>query len=252
MTGSAIRLGPGIRVLVTGASSGIGYATTREFAARGCRVVAVARDSDALTALRRHTGALPLPVDLTDPNAADDVLGSAGPVDVLVCNAGIGWAGPLSAMPGHDVDALLRLNVTATVRLVHAALPGMLARGRGHLVVVSSIAGYMAVADEAVYSATKAAVTALASAVRHEVADRGVGVTVVVPGVVDTPFFTRRGTPYARTVPKPVSADSVAQRLVRAVENGRTEVFVPRWLQFPARLRGLAPGLSDLLQRRFG
>ncbi len=110
----------------------------------------------------------------------------------------------------------------------------------------------MAVEHEAVYSATKAAVNVLAASVRHEVAAHGVGVSVVVPGVVDTPFFARRGVPYTRRFPRPVPASAVAAGIVRAVDRGRTEVFVPRWLRLPARLRGAAPGLTDALQRRFG
>jgi short-subunit dehydrogenase len=77
-------------------------------------------------------------------------------------------------------------------------------------------------------------------------------VSVVVPGVVDTPFFGRRGTPYDRTTPKPVTADKVAAALVHAVVHDRAEVFVPAWLRLPARLHGLAPGLVYQLQRRFG
>jgi short-subunit dehydrogenase len=82
--------------------------------------------------------------------------------------------------------------------------------------------------------------------------DDGVGVTVVVPGVVATPFFERRGRPYDRARPRPVSADSVATALVLAVERDRAEVFVPAWLRLPARLHGALPGLAHALQRRFG
>lgn len=245
-------IGPGTTAVVTGGSSGIGAAAAELLAERGCAVVVVGRDAAALADVASRTGGLARTADLADADAADRVLGESGQVDLLVCNAGVGWAGRLSDMPPGDIERLVRVNLLAPTHLVRSALPAMLRRGRGHIVLVSSIAGSMGVAEEAVYSATKAGLNALAASVRHEVADRGVGVTVVVPGVVDTPFFDRRGVPYQRRTPRPVSAATVARAMVRAVEKNRAEVFVPRWLRLPARLRGLAPTLTDALQRRFG
>jgi short-subunit dehydrogenase len=123
---------------------------------------------------------------------------------------------------------------------------------RGHLVFVTSIAGRMGVADEAVYSASKAGLSTFADAIRLAHAPDGIGVSVVVPGVVDTKFFDRRGRPYDRRSPRPVPAAKVAAALVAAVEHNRPEVFVPAWLRFPARLNGLAPALVAKLQRKFG
>jgi short-subunit dehydrogenase len=245
-------IGPGARVLVTGGSSGIGAATVAAFAARGCRVVAVGRDASALAAVARRTNATPYVADLTEPRAIPALVSEAGDVDVLVAAAGLGRAGCLTDLADDEIVELVDTNVLASLRLAHAVLPGMVRRGRGHLVFVSSIAGHMAVAREAVYSATKAAVNVFAASVRHEVAVHGIGVSVVVPGAVDTPFFARRGAPYTRRFPRPVPASVVADGIVRAVERGKAEVFVPRWLRFPARLRGVAPGLTDALQRRFG
>lgn len=243
---------PGTRVLVTGGSSGIGAAAVEAFAARGCDVVALGRDRAALDDVARRTGATSLVADLTDPRVLDTLPTDVGELDVLVASAGVGWAGDLVDMTTDTIDDLVRVNVSAPIRLAHAVLPGMVRRGRGRLVFVSSIAGHMAVEQEAVYSATKAAVNVFAASVRHEVARHGVAVSVVSPGVVDTPFFARRGVAYTRRFPRPVSASAVATAIVRAVDEGHAELFVPRWLRFPARLRGLAPGLTDALQRRFG
>lgn len=243
---------PGTRVLVTGGSSGIGAATVAAFAARGCHVTALGRDADALGDVAADTGADPHVADLADPASAGTVAAVVGDIDVLVASAGVGWAGDLTDMADRDLDALVHVNVLAPLRFARTMLPGMLRRGRGHLVFVSSIAGHMAVEGEAVYSATKAAVNAFAASVRHEIAERGVGVSVVVPGVVDTPFLARRQVPYTRRFPRPIPASAVATAIVRAVERGSAEVFVPRWLRLPARLRGVAPGVTDALQRRFG
>ncbi|MEU6641517.1 SDR family NAD(P)-dependent oxidoreductase [Saccharomonospora sp. NPDC046836] len=244
-------IGPATTAVVTGGSSGIGAATAQLLAYRGCQVLVVGRDAVALAGVARRTGGRACTTDLAEPGAAARVLAEAGEVDLLVCNAGVGWAGQLTDMPGEALEQLVRTNLLAPMRLVREALPGMLARGRGHIVLVSSIAGSMSVAQEAVYSATKAGLDAFGASVRGEVAGRGVGVTIVVPGVVDTPFFARRGVPYARHRPRPVPAGKVATALVAAVERGKAEVFVPRWLRLPARLRGSAPVLTDALQRRF-
>src|SRR5438067_13172938 len=113
-------------------------------------------------------------------------------------------------MPVADLDRLVTVNVLATLRLTRAVLPGMVARRRGHVVLVSSIAACLGVREEAVYAATKAALRAFADSVRYEVADAGVGVSVLVPGVVDTAFFDRRGTPYPRRRPRPRPPEEAA------------------------------------------
>jgi short-subunit dehydrogenase len=242
----------GARALVTGASSGIGAATARRLAELGARLLLVGRDERALAELAAETGGRTLAVDLRRPAAPTEIATWAGDVDLLVCNAGIGWAGPLADLPLAGIDELVTVNLTAHLGLARLLVPGMVTRGRGHLVLVSSIAGCLGVADEAVYAATKAGLRTFADSVRLANAGTGVGVSVVVPGVVDTPFFTRRGAAYDRVRPKPVAPDEVAAALVNAVRHNRSEVFVPAWLRFPARLHGAFPGLVYQLQRRFG
>ncbi|HEX5406433.1 MAG TPA: SDR family NAD(P)-dependent oxidoreductase [Pseudonocardiaceae bacterium] len=242
----------GARTLITGASSGIGAVTATRMAALGAVPLLVGRSEQALTELAASTGGKQLVADLGRPGAARTIADWAGDVDVLVCNAGIGFAGDLAEQDLAAIDELVTVNLTAHLGLARLLLPGMLARRSGHLVLVSSIAGCLGVADEAVYAATKAALRTFADSVRLATAGTGVGVSVVVPGVVDTPFFVRRGKPYDRSRPKPVPAGDVAEALVDAVLRNRAEVFVPAWLRFPARLHGAIPGLVYQLQRRFG
>ncbi|WP_432861477.1 SDR family NAD(P)-dependent oxidoreductase [Microbispora rosea] len=253
----------GARVLVTGASSGIGAATALELSARGARLVLSGRDQEALADVAARTGGEMLPADLSDPSA--DLAVRAGRVDMLVACAGEGWSGPLARMSGGTAERMIAVNLTAHVQLTRLLLPGMLERGRGHLVYVASIAGVVGVEEEAVYAATKAGLLAFAESLRYElpavdgngvdgngVDGNGVGVTAVVPGVVDTPFFARRGRPYTRRRPAPVAPERVARAIAVAVERDRAEVYVPAWLRLPARLQGAAPGAFRVLARRFG
>ncbi|KAA9378415.1 SDR family NAD(P)-dependent oxidoreductase [Microbispora cellulosiformans] len=239
----------GARVLVTGASSGIGTAIALELWARRARLVLSGRDREALAAVAARTGGEVVPADLAQ-DGTEELAARAGPVDVLVANAGEGWSGPLTRMPGGTAERLIAVNLTAHVRLTRLLLPAMIERGRGHLVYVASIAGVVGVPEEAVYAATKAGLLAFAESLRYELP--GIGVTTVVPGVVDTPFFARRGTPYARRRPAPVPPERVARAVAVAVERGRAEVYMPAWLRLPARLHGAAPGPFRALARRFG
>lgn len=242
----------GARALITGASSGIGSATARLLAQAGARPLLTGRDARALGELAEETGGSAFPLDLGSPDAAQTLAAWAGEVDLLVCNAGFGWAGQLDEMPMSTLDELVEINLAVHMRLTRLLLPTMLERGVGHLVFVSSIAGSMGVADEAVYAGTKAGLRTFASSVRLAVAKKGIGVSVVVPGVVATPFFERHGRAHDAAQLKAIPADEVANALVDAVTNNRPEVFAPAWLRFPARFYGAAPKLVHALQRRFG
>ncbi len=204
------------------------------------------RDGDRLAAVVKETGGVAFVADITRPVEV------AEPIDVLVNNAGVGWAGPFDEMSEADIDRLIAVNLAAPIRLTRVLVPGMVERGRGHVVFVASIAGATGVRHEAVYAATKAGLIYFADSLRYELAGSGVGVSVVLPGVVDTPFFDRRGTPYERRRPAPIPAERVARTIVAAIERGRAEAFQPRWLRIPARLRGGAPALFRLLAGKYG
>ncbi|MDP8956225.1 MAG: SDR family NAD(P)-dependent oxidoreductase [Actinomycetota bacterium] len=238
--------------LVTGASSGIGHALAVALARREVQVKATGRDDDALERLSSSTGAEALSADLRDSDAVERVSTWARPVDILVNNAGLGWAGSFGQMTPHDIEELIRVNLTAAVRLTRTLLPEMIDRGVGRVVNVSSIAGHVGVGHEAVYTATKAALIAFSDSLRYELAGTGVGVTVVSPGVVDTPFFARAGRRYTRSFPKMIKPERVASAIVRALERDAPEIFVPGWMVLPARLRGSWPALYRRLASRFG
>lgn len=177
---------------------------------------------------------------------------AAGGIDILINNAGVGWSGPLTDMGAADVARLVAVNLTAPIELTRLLTPSLAAGGRGRVVFISSIAGATGAPHEAVYAATKAGLTYFAESLRFELAGSGVGVSVVVPGVIDTPFFARRGRPYSRRRPVPISAQRAARTVLTAIEREQPVAFVPRWLGFPAWLHGVAPGTFRALAARFG
>jgi NAD(P)-dependent dehydrogenase (short-subunit alcohol dehydrogenase family) len=173
-------------------------------------------------------------------------------IDILVNNAGVGWAGPLTEMSAARIAHMVAVNLTAPIELTRLLTPALGANGHGRVVFISSIAGTTGVSREAVYSATKAGLGCFAESLRYELAGTDVGVSVIIPGVVDTPFFARRGHPYGRRRPIPVSAQRVARAVLTAIERDQPVTFVPRWFCFPAWLHGAAPGTFRALATRFG
>jgi short-subunit dehydrogenase len=237
----------GARCLVTGASSGIGQATALRLAAAGAEVLALGRNRAALELVGR-----PIVCDLLDREQIDAAVAAAGAVDVLVNNAGIGWRGPLHELDPDLLERLVRVNLLAPVLLTRALLPGMLARGRGHIVNVGSIVGLVGAKREAGYASTKGGLVAFTESLSQELAGRPVRVSLVTPGAIATAFFERRGQPYGRRFPRALAADKVADAIVDAIANGRAEVYVPRWLALPPRIHSLLPGLYRALAARFG
>jgi NADP-dependent 3-hydroxy acid dehydrogenase YdfG len=176
------------RVLITGASSGIGRATAIELAERGHEVIATARD---VTAIEDLPTTERLALDVTHERSITDAVVAAGRVDAIVNNAAVGLSGPTETVPLVDVQTLFDVNVFGPVRLIQAFLPAMRARGAGTIVNVSSIAGRVAGPLTGFYSATKRALEAVSEGLHFEVGHFGIRVVVIEPGLVATGFHTR-------------------------------------------------------------
>lgn len=247
---------PGRRVLVTGGSSGIGAATAEALARDGARVVVSGRNPGALAAVAARTGGLAIPCDLRQPGAPDELVKHAaydlGGLDTVVCSAGNGWAGPVTEMVAADIDALIDVNLRAPLQVVRAALPHLCAEPRPRVVLIGSIAGLLGAPGEVVYAATKAGLAAYADALRAELADTPVRVSLVSPAAVATAFFDRRNRPYERRWPRPMPVERVAAAVVRCVETGAPDALLPAWMAVPARLRGACPRLYRRLFAYFG
>jgi NADP-dependent 3-hydroxy acid dehydrogenase YdfG len=186
----------GCRAIVTGASRGIGLATARALAGAGAKVAMLARSADTLAARAGEIGAAALPVscDITDAGAVERALDGirqafGGGVDILVNNAGIFVPRAIDAVTPAEFEETMRINLLAPFLLVHAALPDMRARGRGHIVTIGSVADRVAFPDNAAYSASKFGTRALHEVMRTELRGSGIRTTLVSPAATDTPIW---------------------------------------------------------------
>ena len=183
--------------LVTGATAGIGASFATALARRGHDLVLVARDVARLESRATQLQTYGVSVDVLPADLADDAdlarveARVAEGVDLLVNNAGLGTTGSFHEVPLEDEEHLLRVNVRAVMRLTHAALPAMLARGSGSVLNVSSVAGFAPGARGVTYSASKAWVTNFSESLHLQYADRGVKVLALCPGFTRTEFHQR-------------------------------------------------------------
>jgi NADP-dependent 3-hydroxy acid dehydrogenase YdfG len=184
----------GRRVLVTGASSGIGWATCRRLAEEGAQVAGLARREAALEELAAETGVVPAPADVTDADAAAAAVaraaGALGGLDAVVNAAGLVRPGPIADADPGDWRDMFGVNVLGLLHVTKAAVPFLRAAGRGDVVNLSSMSGRRLHSPElGVYAASKASVHALSEALRRELLGDRVRVSVLAPGLVDTPIF---------------------------------------------------------------
>lgn len=244
----------GTRALITGASRGIGRAVAVELAGRGATLGLAARAVDELQEL---ADALPghhhvLRCDVSDERSVREAVGAfsaaAGGIDLLVANAGVTHYGPFRDQSSEHIRRMTDINWYGTVFTVHAGLPVLLDQGAGHIVIVSSGAGLRSFPDAAVYGATKAAQRMFGEALRHELADTAVGLTMVYPGEIAThlhdheketmPDWYRGGEDAA-------PAEALARRIVAAVVKDARAVHYPPIVRVLGVLHGLSPRLSD-------
>ncbi len=219
--------------VVTGASSGIGWALAKELARAGAKVGLVARRREQLEKLAGEIVAAggTAAVAAADVGDRQQVLAAVtgvrehlGPVDLLVANAGVGAPTLLDPVNVGDVEKMFRINVLGVVYAIEAVLPEMLRRGRGHLAAVSSLAAYKGLPGESAYCATKAAVNVYLEGLRIQLRDKGIAVTTICPGFVKTPMTAVNHF----DMPWLLEADEAARRIVRALRR-RPKVYNFPW-----------------------
>ena len=256
-----MRIEPGTRALVTGASRGIGRALCRALASRGARLGLMARGREGLEELAAELPEgpggphVPLVADVSKrgqvARAVDRFAKRAEGLDLVIANAGVAHYGPFADADVERAEEMVRVNVLGAIYTVDAALPHLLDRARGHVVIMSSGAGVRAFPSAAVYGATKAADRGFAEALRHELSGTGVSVTTVFPGEVETDLHAHERSllPDWRRNEDELPADAVARGVLDGVESDSRAVYVPGVVRLLG-LNGLAPRLTDALLRR--
>ena len=249
-------------ILITGASSGIGKRLAIDLAARGAVIIACARSSErleaALTEIRRASPRST--ATLCDVGSRDQVramvgkvLGDFGAIDILINNAGIGMRKPFIETPLATLEEIMRTNYLGAVYCTHEVLPSMIARGRGHIVNISSVAGHIGTLNMAGYCASKFAMNGFSESLYHELKPRGIHVSLICSGPVKTDF----NRSFAGTTPKSpksivISPESVSKTVIRAIEKNRFEVITPRSLALICAFKRFMTGLfRALCQRAF-
>jgi NADP-dependent 3-hydroxy acid dehydrogenase YdfG len=251
-------------VVITGASSGIGRATAIALAGEGARVVAVARRTDRLEQLaatiRSNGGeALPLEADVTQEADMARVVATTverfGKIDVMICNAGIGYHGPVDETSPEHMRRVVDVNVMGTLYPARAALIAMKKQDHGHIIAVSSIVGRRGVGGSSVYGATKAAQVGFIESLRAEFVGTPFHASVILPVSTVTEFREAIERDFGHTVsghgPKQ-SAEVVAQAIVQCVISPKPEVYPFWWAKWLGVASVIAPGLVDRFVRRFG
>jgi short-subunit dehydrogenase len=232
--------------VITGASSGIGWALARELAGRGCPVGLIARRADRLLALvdaivAAGGKAVHAAADVGDRAqtlaAFRQIRDQLGPADLLIANAGVGLPTPLEPLDTPQVELMFRVNTLGVVYAIEAVLPEMLQRGRGHLAAVSSLAAYKGLPGESAYCASKAAVNVYMDGLRIQLRKRGIFVTTVCPGFIATPMTAVNEF----KMPWLMSAEKAATKIVRALAKRRKVYNFPWQTTLLMKITAWAP-----------
>jgi uncharacterized protein len=240
-------------VLVTGATGGIGRAIARRLHDAGAGLILTGRRADVLEPLADELGARSVAVDLAERAEVERLAIDCAEVDCLVANAGLPASGDLRSFSVDEIDRALAVNLRAPMVLARLLSNAMVARGAGHLVFVSSLAGKVATSGSSVYSATKFGLRGFGQGLRADLHGTGVGVSVVFPGFIrDAGMFHESGARLPGYVGTSTPED-VADGVVAAIEHDRGEVDVaPVGLRVGTRFAGVAPELSARINRKLG
>jgi short-subunit dehydrogenase len=243
----------GATVLVTGASRGIGQHIARRLHAEGGRLVLTGRNLEALSRLADELGAQAIQADLSVASDVERLVSEAGEIDILIANAGLPASGHLLELSQSQIDKMLDVNLRAPIALTRAFAPGLVERGRGHIVLMSSLSGKAASPVSSLYSATKFGLRGFAHGVRMDLRKSGVGVSTILPGFVsDAGMFADTDVALPPGVGTS-TAEGVTKAVLRSIEHNRMEVVVaPIPIRVGANIAALAPAMSAFFQQLVG
>jgi short-subunit dehydrogenase len=247
-------------VLITGASDGIGKRLALDFSMRGAVIVGCGRSAERLEGVLtelQHTSPRSTTIRC-DVGSRDEVramvakvLAEYDAIDILINNAGIGMRQPFVEMPLDTIEGIMRTNYFGAVYCTREVIPSMIAKGHGHIVNISSVAGHIGTLNMAAYCASKFALNGFSESLYHELKPLGIDVSVVCPGPVKTAF----NRSFAQTPPKSpksmiISPESVSQTVMKVIEKRTFEVITPRSLALICAFKRFMPGLFRAICQR--
>ncbi|MTD43188.1 SDR family NAD(P)-dependent oxidoreductase [Conexibacter sp. W3-3-2] len=235
----------GKTVLLTGATGGIGHAIARRLHREGGTLVLTGRRTDVLEPLAQEIGGRAIAADLADPAAAERLVEEAGDVDVVVANAGLPGTGEITSFSPQEIDRVLDVNLRVPILMTRHYTERLAARGGGHFVFISSLAGKTGSPYSSMYNATKFGLRGFGQGLRHEMAAKNIGVSVVFPGFIrDAGMFVDAGVELPRGVGTS-SPEEVADAVVTAIVRNRGEIDVaPLGMRVGTLVAGIAPATA--------
>ncbi len=251
--------------LLTGASRGLGKHIALALAQEGVNLVLVARSADALSEVAdrvksHNVNAVSITADLSDKKQVKTLIERAelelGPLDLLINNAGLELIRTYDQYPTEKIDTIVQVNLISAMQLTRAVLPGMLQRGRGHIVNISSLAGKLGFPCQTPYSATKAGQVMFTHSLRAELIDKPVGVSVVCPGFVNEDGMYANISEKFGAAPntmKPTSPDKVARAVIKVIKRDAAEAIVnPTPVRPTTVIREIFSGITPYIHKAAG
>ncbi|MDQ6840696.1 MAG: SDR family NAD(P)-dependent oxidoreductase [Actinomycetota bacterium] len=243
----------GSRVLLTGATGGLGRAIAETLADSGAELVLSGRRAEVLESLADEIGGQVVAADLGSRSGLGELVAAAGRIDIVVANAALPASGPLLDFDLERIDRCLEVNLRAPIALARVFAPDMVARGQGHFCFISSLSGVAATAGTSIYSATKFGLRGFSHGLRQDLHGTGVGASVILPGFIrDAGMFADSGARLPRGM-RTGTPDQVADAVCRSIVKDKAELVVaPGELHAGALVGSVAPGLAAWVTRHMG
>ncbi len=237
------------RVLITGASGGIGQAIARDLVEHKANVVLTGRRQDVLEGLAKELKCDFQVCDLSNPTELDKLIETIGSIDIYVANAGIPGAGSTFDLGPEEIDRTIDVNLRAPIHSSMAFAREMAKQGSGHIVFISSIAGLVTSPTTTLYCATKFGLRGFALSLRQELSDKNIGVSVILPGFINEAGMFANAKVDLPKVTRTKSPQDVSKAVIRAITDNKAEILVaPAELRFGSKLASVFPYLAEFVQ----